>query len=527
VRAHLQGYLPERGRIIQVSPTEHTGWTIALTRRDDSEKNPPAVATAGVGPVDPPPATAGADDNHGEVAWRLRHAPRSVLKDAEQALAGLDDEPSLDGESTSGLARAVGTPARLASALFADVPLSGQINLLTTTWFHRPQELFTANAGAPLSVAYLALAVPTSNGDWTMRGSITQGDLASWILAGSYRRASTAEHRYEAGLSYSTQRYLGGNSQALAAMRDGSRNVGAMYAHDTWTVMPRLTLGYGAEYASYDYLNDPGLLSPKASVTVQPLHSDPLKLRAMFSHRETAPGAEEFLPTSIGPWLPPVRTFSSVSGRSFTPERLDHVELAAERDWGGDVVTGVRAFRQRVEDQVVTMFGVSQTRSAVGHYQVGTAGDFEVQGWTLSVSRTMADRVRASIDYTQLSTHWSARSWDEPAIMRIARAAVRDDERVHDLTASIETVVAATATRVYAIYKVSDGFAAPDSAAVPRFDVQVSQALPFLNFTNTRWEMLVAVRTLFREDPLDASVYDELLVVRPPKRVLGGVTVRF
>jgi hypothetical protein len=55
----------------------------------------------------------------------------------------------------------------------------------------------------------------------------------------------------------------------------------------------------------------------------------------------------------------------------------------------------------------------------------------------------------------------------------------------------------------------------------------VSQALPFLNFTNTQWEMLVAVRTLFREDPLDASVYDELLVVRPPKRLVGGVTVRF
>ena len=43
----------------------------------------------------------------------------------------------------------------------------------------------------------------------------------------------------------------------------------------------------------------------------------------------------------------------------------------------------------------------------------------------------------------------------------------------------------------------------------------------------TEWEMLVAVRNLFREGALDASVYDELLVVRPPKRIVGGLTVRF
>jgi hypothetical protein len=39
--------------------------------------------------------------------------------------------------------------------------------------------------------------------------------------------------------------------------------------------------------------------------------------------------------------------------------------------------------------------------------------------------------------------------------------------------------------------------------------------------------MLVAVSNLFKEALYENSVYDELLVVRPPKRVLGGVTVRF
>jgi hypothetical protein len=39
--------------------------------------------------------------------------------------------------------------------------------------------------------------------------------------------------------------------------------------------------------------------------------------------------------------------------------------------------------------------------------------------------------------------------------------------------------------------------------------------------------MLVAVRNLFRESFTEISIYDELLVARPPKRLVGGITVKF
>ena len=96
------------------------------------------------------------------------------------------------GDSLAGLGRAVGAPARLATALLADVPFNGQINLLTSTSFDRPQDLFTADGLVPRGVAYLSLAAPTAGGEWTMRGAMTQGDLASWILAGSYRARAPA-----------------------------------------------------------------------------------------------------------------------------------------------------------------------------------------------------------------------------------------------------------------------------------------------------------------------------------------------
>ena len=48
-----------------------------------------------------------------------------------------------------------------------------------------------------------------------------------------------------------------------------------------------------------------------------------------------------------------------------------------------------------------------------------------------------------------------------------------------------------------------------------------------MDFSTARWEMLLAVRNFFRDAAADASVYDELLVVRPPKRIVGGLTLRF
>ena len=48
-----------------------------------------------------------------------------------------------------------------------------------------------------------------------------------------------------------------------------------------------------------------------------------------------------------------------------------------------------------------------------------------------------------------------------------------------------------------------------------------------MNFSSAKWEMLVAVRNFFRETAPDQSVYDEILVVHPPKRIVGGLTLKF
>jgi carboxypeptidase family protein/TonB-dependent receptor-like protein len=537
VRAHLQGYAPARAKIIQVT-TAARDISIALTRVQ-GPSDQPQILQAGLGGVNGEESSSADDDSedHGEIAWRLRHLKRSVLKDLDGAIATPGSDGSFMDDSLAALARAVGGPVRFASYI-AELPLDGQINLFTRTSFDRPQELFSTQGGMPGSVAFVSLTAPTTTGQWNVRGGTTQGDLSSWIVAGSYAwRSAGSSHKYRAGMSYAMQRYLGGNADALAAMADGHRNAGEIFAFDDWAIAGRLNVTYGARYARYDYLANENLLSPKASVTVTPLPDASFRVRGTVSHRELAPGAEEFLPPSTGIWLPPGRTFSPASRRlGFRPERIDHLEVAAEQPLANDVLVGIRAFRQQVGDQIATLFGVSLPNTAgssIGHYYVGHTGDVDVRGWGVSLSRIVSDGMRASVDYTQADAEWLRSSGGSARVALVMPSVMRRQfEQLRDLTTSVESELPRVDTRVFVIYKINSGFAGSDATTLrpklgARFDVQVSQALPFLNFTNGQWEMIVAVRNLFHEDVLDASVYDELQVARPPKHIVGGVTVRF
>src|SRR6185503_6654215 len=131
-RAHLQGYVPARSRVVQVGVSQRSEYVRSMTRTAGAPELP-SVLTAGVGGG--APAAAPVEHDHDERAWRLRHAKRSVLKDAGESVK--DDGDSLFGDSLHHLGRAVGSPGRLAS-LFADLPLNGHINLLTTSAFDRP-----------------------------------------------------------------------------------------------------------------------------------------------------------------------------------------------------------------------------------------------------------------------------------------------------------------------------------------------------------------------------------------------------
>jgi hypothetical protein len=533
VRAHLHGYAPARGRVVQVSSGPRGALSIMLQKRAASPDDPPQVLAAGVGPVDPrpePEAEEPDQHDHAEVAWRLRHLRRSVLKEASNQVDVDEHAPQQPEAILAGLGWAMEGSARLASVLLPDLDLNGQFNLLTSTSFDRPEDLFSPDGQMPRGVAFLSLAAPAEGGQWRMRGTITQGDLSSWIVSGSFIRKTDAAHAYEAGVSYAMQRYLGGNAEALVALRDGSRNVGTLYAYDNWTLSPRLQLSYGARYADYDYLDDERLFSPRAGIVVQPIPTDPtFRLRANASRTESAPGAVEFVTPVVGVWLPPERTFSSLGDGRFVPQRVDHVEAGMEQDIG-PVIISARAFRQQTIDQVVSVFGAQlASASRTGHYHVGSAGDFDAIGWGVAAESSLGAHTHASVDYQQASAAWARGLRPSAVPVSVPGEIYRSSDRVHSLSASVESLIAPTETRLLVIYRLNTAHSLVDdsTAGGSRFELQVNQALPFLGFSNAKWEALVAVRNMFYGAGAAASLYDEILVVRPPTRVVGGVTVKF
>ena len=550
VRAHLVGFVASRGQVVDVRPSGRASSSIALRRANTgttASSSPILEAGTGAAPETPAPATetvgaggtpdAAVNDDHGEIAWRLRHARRAVLKDAtlpEDILAGDAPVDTNRFDAPSFFGRSGGSAARVAANFFAGTPFSGQVNLLTTGSFDTPQQLFTTDNFSH-NTAYLALGAPVGeHADWTARAALTQGDIASWIVAGEYTTRAPARHRYDIGLSYSKQRYEGGNFAALRYATDGSRNAGALYGFDTFSISPLLTLTYGGRYARYDYLERGSLISPRVALTIAP--AEHFRVSTMVSSRAVAPGAEEFMPRmDTGIWLPPQRTFSSLlTGRPLEAERTNHVELEVEHDLASATVL-VRAFRQRVGDQLVTLFGVNTpgaAPAALGHYFLSNVGDVDASGLSAGIRAAIAGRMHGSVEYSVTRAHVS--SIDNLGYLLVLAPSVArvDPEHIHDLATSFETEVPETSTRVVVLYRVSNAFAhlaaaTPPPAIDSRFDVQVRQSLPFMDFSNAKWEMLVAVRNFFRETASDQSIYDELLVVRPPKRIVGGLTLKF
>jgi TonB dependent receptor-like, beta-barrel/Carboxypeptidase regulatory-like domain len=524
VRAHLDGYISARNTIVTVRPAGRATSTFTLRREGSA-----SLLSAGTSELGAAESVRGRDES--ETAWRLRRLRRSILKDESPTLEGLQGRDDwFVTDSIQFLGHAVESSARLAGSLFTHSPLEGQVNLLTTGAFDAPSELLQMERTR--GVAFFSVGAPVGvHGDWTVKAALNHGDLSSWIVTGNYVTRAAARHSYQLGMSYGMHRYEGGNIVALAAMTDAARNVGAVYAYDDWKLTDRITFGYGGHYAHYDYLLEPAHMSPRLSATIQA--TERTRIRTVAARRVAAPGAEEFLPPSRAQVLPPQRTFSPLTRAGFAPEDLRHYEVGVEHVLDG-ITLGVRAFQQAIDDQLVNVFGSRGEASQIGHYFVGSVGDVDIQGWGVTVSHALTPHVRGSFDYSQADADWAnVRSLDRLRLAKTNTSALRDDsERVHDFTTSFETDVPVSATRVFVLYKLNSAYTRPESTDMRpglggRFDVQVIQALPFMNFTSAQWEMLVGVRNLFRESFTETSVYDEILVVRPPKRLVGGITVKF
>ena len=553
LRAHLEGFAAS-GHWVEVKPHTQTVDSFILRRGLDAaataDASVPSLVEAGfvssasqpdlegVESIDEPTESSPSPHDHSEKAWRLRHLRRSILKEviggvSTQHAGRTEDAPVLPG-TVPVLGRAVESSARLARML-VDLPLSGQLSLLTSSTLDRSADLDSADA-RPRSAAYLALGVPVGGVDLSVRSAIANGEVSSWVLAGTYTGEAQATHAVDVGMSFGGWRDDRGGLVAGDTPDAERWTVGSVHAFDNWSLSPKLAVDYGAQYARYDYVERTALFSPRVGVTVSPI--DRTHVRALISQRMIAPGAEELLlPPTNGLWLPPPeRRFTSLSpDGSLRAERARHVEFVVEHELTDAYVVGVRRFFQGVDDQLVTLFGVDAPNGPpadLGHYYLASAGSVDMDGWGVSLNRSLPGRVRGWVDYSLTRARWS-RAPEAAPVGRLGPLALRPEtEAFHDVTTSVETEIPETSTRVFVLWRwntayARSGIGAEGPGLNSRFDIHVRQALPFAPLDGSTWELLIAVRSLFREPWAEASTYDELLVLRPPKRVVGGLLVRF
>lgn len=567
LRTHRTGAADGR-RFVEIEPGEAAFEPVVLHASGESRRRlllaggalqpggaPPARAPAANEARGAPDAGAAEPDGSGAPAaavpepdskmrW-LRRARRSVLKDRGHGTTlARRGAPSASGPgepATGGRWTAAGyAPPDHPLTGLARLPISGEVQLLTRATLSGPGLLWPS-AAWPGQVAYVSVA-PADAGDWALRGTVdmTTGETSSWAIAGWYAADPREDHDVQVAVSYSRQAYAAAADLRLdrAGAADAGvprREVGRVEASDRWTVSPALEVGFGAELARYGYLEEGRLLSPRAEVTLSPLAGT--RVRASASRNVTAPGGEQFLPPLEGAWLPPERTWSSLSGLDdLRAESVRHVEVGVERELGERSVLGLRRFSQEVDEQLMALFApgahapLEPLPASGGHYYLAGAGGVAVDGWGVAFDHELEDRLRGSIDYRLVRS-----AWTRPGAAPGAGAADpfrRNDDYFQDVSATLQASIPETSTRVVARCRVSTAFArlTPEGAGSgldTRFDVQVTQTLPFAPLEGSSWELLVALRSLFHEPGPGASLYDELLVVDPPRQLVGGLVVHF
>jgi hypothetical protein len=562
LRVQGRGFAASRREFVQVVPSRGTHFDVQLRRAAAPVMAPGSgtIMAAGVGlsstpsdviegavPASPVAAIdtdvatlEDAPHDHSSAAWRLRHAKRSVLRDTTSRIddvSQFQDEdlwrslPRLDEVA----AWTLGVGRSAASAVLNGA-LTGRVQLLTAGAIDQPFEAFTTD-DMPAGIAFVHLAGPLSTRTtWSVEAATARGGVSSWFVGGTYATVVADSHGLEVHSSYSRQRSAAAGGISVVGLEDDARSAGGVEVVDHWTISPRAMLDVGGRYERYDYLRDPGLFSPTITASLSPAARTWVRVTA--TREMSAPGAEEFVPQAYGSLsLPPQRTFSAlVAGTPLDGQETRHLGIALEQD----VATfrlALTHFRQAVDGQLATVFDPNlakgQRRADLSHYAVASVGDFTASGWGVGISRPVGTHLRGGLEYRTSDVLW-ADGDQVVAVGLVAPSAMRPErERMHDVTMRVDAAAPRTGTRLSAACRYNTRFTRggldqDTPAGATRYDVQVYQGVPYLKNDSAQVELVFGVGNLVRSGiETAASLYDELLVVRPPTRVVGGVTVQF
>jgi hypothetical protein len=486
LRAVGSGHQPSAARHVTVLPNRDALYTLSLA--------PVAGALA---------AEAEKAASRDEWRWLVRHKRRSVLESAgpDTAAAG-DAAPALALADTSSLALDGfdGSVELAATSAAGGVPDAGGL-------------------GMPAGMGSLQLQGRLTEGvSWALGGLVSESEGRDWRVAAEFVLEPGAGHEVEVGAGYGAGLERATQSLGLGP-NEPQRAHGAVFARDRFRIGERLTTTAGARYTYLGFLPDSHHVD--AVVEVEVAGDVETVVRGSLATRTLAPGGDLLTLSTIA--ASPAITWARLDG-DVRAARSFHYEVGVDRRLGPAARLGARLFSESTSDALLTAFedGVPVVRNG---------GTLEARGFGVTVGRRFGGVLDGSVTYT---FGQGRRSGAEAFAHRTPAAAFEESE-FHDLAARVETFIDWSDTRVAALCRLNTltdagvpSLSGPRASSTStRFDVQLTQGLPFLApLTRADWELLLAVRNMFYEAS-QAGFLDELAVQDPPTRVVGGISVRF
>lgn len=493
LRALGSGHLPAPARHITVLPNREASFTVSLTPVGDDKASAVAEARAQAENRDEAPSLA-------ELRWLLRHKRRSLLETRGPEAA------VVPADATSAVPAA---PSRLLASLVPD--LAGTVEVMANP--------VPTDDGLDSSNSYGVLRLKgriANAGQWSLGGLVAESESATWRMAAEFVFEPGGGHRLQAGTGYGTR--------PLRPFAPGERSpthghgVGAAFLTDQWQMTDSLTTSLGGRFSYIGFLRDPNHFDPVLSMELR--RDDHTRVTATIETRTLAPGGDLLTLSTLA--TAPAVAFAFIDD-SLRPERTARIELAADQTFGS-ITVRAHTFYEDVNHQLGNSY---QGPRSARTLHISDLGDTSARGMGVSVARRFGGAVSGSLSY-----RFGRSTREAPLGLAVVPAALSaEDSDFHDLATRLETSIDETGTRVVAFYRLihlnPDAERSRPSTTNHRFDVQLSQGLPFVGrITRADWDLLIAVRNLFYETS-EGAVLDELAVVNSPTRVLGGISVRF
>lgn len=498
LRALHAGQGSSSARRVTVVPNRESQFTVSLS----AEAEAAAAAVAAAAAEDAGNTQAGVDTgaNRRELAWLLRHKRRSVLEESSPA-------PQTQG-----------VEAPRTAALGSWLPqMGGTLELVTHPESVGLGDQFVDGDSPAASLSALRLQGRFSDsGSWSLGGLVSESGSTSWRMAAEFV-LDAGDHQIRAGSGYGTRMLR----QPVEIQSTRDERVGAIFVQDRWQASDSVTTTMAARFSHIGFLDRATYLDP--TIVVEARTAPGATLRATAWRRTLAPGGDLLMLSTLAT-APTIALAALENG--LRAERAQHLEVAMEEKLGASTTLRAHTFFEDVHDHLGNTFDRGGRASTL---RIFNAGRMTARGLGLTFERRFGTAVNGSVTYTFGHGSRPQEALD-PAQAHTYRVLSFDDADFHDVVARVETIVSGSDTRLVAFYRLNGLVPEGDDRGTlvsSRFDVQLSQGLPFLgNLTHADWDLLLAVRNLYYEAD-EGAMLDEVAVVNPPTRVLGGIAVRF